>query len=172
MEREQCCAFAVRWIIFLAFFFPTHIALKGNDTLQKAVGGKQGSSCQVQFMCSVFVALWTGGVKYRGPWPSRRAKQVFIAHLPMIAFLILKQMAAFAVTLHKHPGWGETAVRVSELELRLMEYGGGTGFLHLTVLESLGHILLNGTESKVIFLFYKIIHHAFDVPDDIRGSYL
>jgi len=36
-----------------------------------------------------------------------------------------------------------------------MEYGGGTGFLHLTVLESLGHILLNGTESKVILLFYK-----------------
>jgi hypothetical protein len=24
----------------------------------------------------------------------------------MIAFVILKKMAAFAVTLHKHPGWG------------------------------------------------------------------
>jgi hypothetical protein len=32
MEREQCCASAVGWIIFLAFFFPIHIALKGNDT--------------------------------------------------------------------------------------------------------------------------------------------
>jgi hypothetical protein len=30
----------------------------------------------VQFMCSVFVALWRGSVKYHGPWPSRWAKQV------------------------------------------------------------------------------------------------
>jgi hypothetical protein len=49
----------------------------------------------------------------------------------------------------------EPAVRVSKLELRLMDKGGGTGFLHSTVLESLGFILLNRIESKVIFLFYK-----------------
>jgi hypothetical protein len=30
----------------------------------------------VEFMCSVFVASWTGVVKYHGPRPSRRAKQV------------------------------------------------------------------------------------------------
>jgi hypothetical protein len=33
-------------------------------------------SSLVQFMCSVFVALWRGIVKYHGPWPSRWAKQV------------------------------------------------------------------------------------------------
>jgi hypothetical protein len=33
-------------------------------------------SSLVQFMCSVFVALWRGSVKYHGPWPSRWAKQV------------------------------------------------------------------------------------------------
>jgi hypothetical protein len=33
-------------------------------------------SSLVQFMCSVFVALWRGSVKYHGPWPSRWVKQV------------------------------------------------------------------------------------------------
>jgi hypothetical protein len=27
-------------------------------------------------MCSIFVASWTGVIKYHGPKPSRRAKQV------------------------------------------------------------------------------------------------
>jgi hypothetical protein len=56
MEREQCCASVVGWIIFLAFFFPIHIALKGNDTLQKAAGGKQGSSWYLRLS---FIPHWS-----------------------------------------------------------------------------------------------------------------
>jgi hypothetical protein len=62
---------AVGWIIFMALFFPIHMALKGHDTLRKQL--ERGL---VEFMCSVFVASWTGVVKYHGPRPSRRAKQV------------------------------------------------------------------------------------------------
>ena len=192
-------------------------------------------SSLVQFMCSVFVALWRGSVKYHGRWPSRWAKQVsswFIRVLSLhmsavIQYVICSKQqgtgngpllaiprsnrvphqfctefcAGFhckctddcfcSDNMHKHPGWVgkflssfqylgnplswspdspqvllfepresgifviEPAVRASKLELRLMDWGGGTGFLHSTVLESLGCILLKRTESKVILLFYK-----------------
>lgn len=85
-------------------------------------------------MCSFFVASWTGVVKYHGPKPSMRPKQVvltlmflflnnhihlllslyflswfeqvFVAnHTSMIDFIILEQMTAFAVIMQKHPGW-------------------------------------------------------------------
>lgn len=35
----------------------------------------------VEFMCSVFVASWHGVVKYHGPKPSRRPKQVLLHFL-------------------------------------------------------------------------------------------
>ncbi|KAL2347708.1 hypothetical protein Fmac_001708 [Flemingia macrophylla] len=59
----------------------------------------------IEMMCSFFVASWTGVVKYHGPRPSRRPKQVFVAnHTSMIDFIILEQMTAFAVIMQKHPG--------------------------------------------------------------------
>ncbi|RZB91715.1 hypothetical protein D0Y65_023911 [Glycine soja] len=83
----------------------------------------------VEMMCSFFVASWTGVVKYHGPRPSRRPKQVFVAnHTSMIDFIILEQMTAFAVIMQKHPGW--------------------VGLLQSTILESLGCIWFNRTEAK------------------------
>ncbi|OAE20071.1 hypothetical protein AXG93_2584s1550 [Marchantia polymorpha subsp. ruderalis] len=83
----------------------------------------------ILFPISVFVASWTGVVRYHGPRPSRRAKQIFVAnHTSMIDFIILEQMTAFAVIMQKHPGW--------------------VGLLQTTVLESLGCIWFDRTESK------------------------
>ncbi len=73
---------------------------------------------------------------------------LFPDHLTHHKYFCLNQEKAGSLVI-------EPAVRVSKLELRLMDQGGGTSFLHSTVLESLGCILLNRTESKVIFLFYK-----------------
>ncbi|CAM6037170.1 unnamed protein product [Sphagnum compactum] len=145
---RYCILFPIRvvlltvgWIIFLGLFFPIHIALKGHDTLRKQL--ERGL---VEFMCSVFVASWTGVVKYHGPRPSRRAKQVFVAnHTSMIDFVILEQMTAFAVIMQKHGGW--------------------VGFLQTTVLESLGCIWFNRTESKDrLVVAQKLKRHVED-PD-------
>ncbi|XP_065879358.1 glycerol-3-phosphate acyltransferase 9-like isoform X3 [Euphorbia lathyris] len=62
--------------------------------------------CLVELICSFFVASWIGVVKYHGPRPSIRPKQVFVAnHTSMVDFIILEQMTAFVVIMQKHPGW-------------------------------------------------------------------
>jgi glycerol-3-phosphate O-acyltransferase 3/4 len=112
------------WIIFWAGFIPAHILLKGQDKLRSKIERKL-----VEMICSVFVASWTGVVKYHGPRPSMRPHQVFVAnHTSMIDFIILEQMTAFAVIMQKHPGW--------------------VGFIQKTILGSVGCIWFDRTESK------------------------
>ncbi|KAE8702245.1 L-type lectin-domain containing receptor kinase IX.2 [Hibiscus syriacus] len=108
----------IGWIIFLSCFIPVHFLLKGNDALRKKL-----ERVLVELICSFFVASWTGVVKYHGPRPSMRPKQVFVAnHTSMIDFIILEQMTAFAVIMQKHPGWvgsSETATKHYFRECRL-----------------------------------------------------
>ncbi|GAU24125.1 hypothetical protein TSUD_83600 [Trifolium subterraneum] len=114
----------IGWIIFLSAFIPVHLLLKGHDKLRRNI-----ERSLVEMMCGFFVASWTGVVKYHGPRPSRRPKQVFVAnHTSMIDFIILEQMTAFAVIMQKHPGW--------------------VGLLQSTILESVGCIWFNRTEAK------------------------
>ncbi|XP_058723392.1 glycerol-3-phosphate acyltransferase 9 [Vicia villosa] len=114
----------IGWIIFLSSFIPVHLLLKGHDKLRRSI-----ERSLVEMMCSFFVASWTGVVKYHGPRPSRRPKQVFVAnHTSMIDFIILEQMTAFAVIMQKHPGW--------------------VGLLQSTILESVGCIWFNRSEAK------------------------
>ncbi|KAK4405393.1 Glycerol-3-phosphate acyltransferase 9 [Sesamum angolense] len=90
----------IGWIIFLSCYFPVHFLLKGHDKLRKRL--ERGL---VELICSFFVASWTGVVKYHGPRPCMRPKQVFVAnHTSMIDFIVLEQMTAFAVIMQKHPG--------------------------------------------------------------------
>eukprot|EP00850_Spirogloea_muscicola_P001728 SM000006S19493 [mRNA] locus=s6:1072159:1075790:- [translate_table: standard] len=112
------------WIVFVVFFCLVHFLLKTQDKLRRRL-----ERVLVEFMCSVFVASWTGVVKYHGPRPSRRPNQVFVAnHTSMIDFIVLEQATAFAVIMQKHPGW--------------------VGLLQTTVLHSMGCIWFNRTESK------------------------
>ncbi|KAG0480857.1 hypothetical protein HPP92_011715 [Vanilla planifolia] len=115
---------AAGWILFFAAFLPVHFLWKGPKNWKRAIERKL-----VEMMCGVFVASWTGVVKYHGPRPSMRPQQVFVAnHTSMIDFIILEQMTAFAVIMQKHPGW--------------------VGFIQKTILESVGCIWFNRTEAK------------------------
>ncbi|MBA0572644.1 hypothetical protein Golob_002970 [Gossypium lobatum] len=121
---ELALVLTIGWIIFLSCFIPVHFLLKGNDNLRKKM-----ERALVELICSFFVASWTGVVKYHGPRPSMRPKQVFVAnHTSMIDFIILEQMTAFAVIMQKHPGW--------------------VGLLQSTILESVGCIWFNRSEAK------------------------
>ncbi|KAK9677483.1 hypothetical protein RND81_11G146000 [Saponaria officinalis] len=114
----------IGWIIFLSLYIPVHFFLKGQDKLRKKL-----ERSLVELICSFFVASWTGVIKYHGPRPSMRSKQVFVAnHTSMIDFIVLEQMTAFAVIMQKHPGW--------------------VGLLQTTILESLGCIWFNRSEEK------------------------
>ncbi|CAN8229310.1 unnamed protein product [Cochlearia groenlandica] len=115
---------AFGWFIFLSSFIPVHSLLKGQDKLRKNI-----ERVLVEMICSFFVASWTGVVKYHGPRPSIRPKQVYVAnHTSMIDFIVLEQMTAFAVIMQKHPGW--------------------VGLLQSTILESVGCIWFNRSEAK------------------------
>ncbi|XP_022969136.1 glycerol-3-phosphate acyltransferase 9 [Cucurbita maxima] len=114
----------IGWIIFLSTFIPVNLLLKGHPKLRAKL-----ERFLVELICSFFVASWTGVVKYHGPRPSIRPKQVFVAnHTSMIDFIVLEQMTAFAVIMQKHPGW--------------------VGLLQSTILESIGCIEFNRTELK------------------------
>ncbi|XP_031486729.1 glycerol-3-phosphate acyltransferase 9 [Nymphaea colorata] len=120
----RCILLATGWGIFLTSFMLVHYLLKGQNKTRR-----QLERYLVEFMCSVFVASWTGVVKYHGPRPSIRPRQVYVAnHTSMIDFIVLEQMTAFAVMMQKHPGW--------------------VGLLQTTILESLGCIWFNRTEEK------------------------
>ncbi|GBG61079.1 hypothetical protein CBR_g18671 [Chara braunii] len=111
------------WVVFLSLFIPVHFILRPGRLRQSL------ETWLVGFMCGVFVASWTGVVKYHGPRPSRRPNQVFVAnHTSMIDFIVLEQMTVFAVIMQKHTGW--------------------VGLLQTTILESLGCIWFNRTEAK------------------------
>ncbi|XWS62575.1 hypothetical protein CRYUN_Cryun06bG0022800 [Craigia yunnanensis] len=114
----------IGWIIFLSLVIPVHFLLKGHNKLRKKM-----ERVLVELICCFFVASWTGVVKYHGPQPSMRPKQVFVAnHTSMIDFIILEQMTAFAVIMQKHTGW--------------------VGLLQSTILESVGCIWFNRSEAK------------------------
>ncbi|KMT15922.1 hypothetical protein BVRB_3g056070 isoform C [Beta vulgaris subsp. vulgaris] len=114
---------------------PVHFLLKGQYSLRKKLGRSL-----VKLICTFFVASWTGVIKYHGPRPSMRPKQVLVLlfpvsnnvvlanHTSMIDFIILEQMTAFAAVMQKHPSW--------------------VGLLQTTILESLGCIWFNRTEVK------------------------
>ncbi|KAF3533436.1 hypothetical protein DY000_02036513 [Brassica cretica] len=120
----RCITLAFGWFIFLSTFIPVHSLLKGQDRLRKKI-----ERVLVEMICSFFVASWTGVVRYHGPRPSIRPKQVYVAnHTSMIDFIVLEQMTAFAVIMQKHPGW--------------------VGLLQSTILESVGCIWFNRSEAK------------------------
>lgn len=128
------------WVVFLLLFGPVHFLLTGHDKLRRRL-----ERILVELMCGVFVASWTGVVKYHGPRPSKRPNHVWVAnHTSMIDFIILEQMTAFAVIMQKHPGW--------------------VGLIQTHILDSLGCIWFNRTESKDRALVgQKIKNHVMDL---------
>ena len=83
----------------------------------------------MQFMCQLFVASWTGVIRYHGPRPVNRANHVWVCnHTSMIDYIILCAYSPFAVIMQLHPGW--------------------VGFLQTKVLNCLGCLWFNRTEAR------------------------
>ena len=60
----------------------------------------------VQFQCRMFVASWTGVVRYHGPRPVNRPNNVWVCnHTSMIDYIILTSYSPFAVIMQLHAGW-------------------------------------------------------------------
>ena len=129
---RYCVLFPLRLVLLLAGFFVFGVSLTAaRCALPRGSGLLRGCERQLAvFMCSVFVASWTGVIKYHGPLPARgRRNTVFVAnHTSMIDFIVLEQLFPFAVIMQRHPGW--------------------VGFIQQHALSSLGCIEFNRTEAK------------------------
>ncbi|KAK3273330.1 hypothetical protein CYMTET_18421 [Cymbomonas tetramitiformis] len=123
------CRLAVLIIGFFMFFVAftlVHFSLKDGPKRRRM------ERSLTEFLCAVFVASWTGVIRYHGTRPSNRmssANKVFVAnHTSMIDFIILQQVCGHAVIMQKHSGW--------------------VGLMQGTIMESIGCIQFNRTEAK------------------------
>ena len=149
---RYCFLFPLRLVLLLTGFFLFGVSLFAARMLLP-----QGSGvlrrCERQlavFMCSVFVASWTGVIKYHGPLPMRgRRNTVYVAnHTSMIDFIVLEQLFPFAVIMQRHPGW--------------------VGFIQQHALSSLGCIEFNRTEAKDRHLVAKRIKEHVSTDRDVN----
>ncbi|KAK9803255.1 hypothetical protein WJX72_000102 [[Myrmecia] bisecta] len=111
------------FILFFIAFFTVHYALKEGPRrshLERTL---------VKFQCQIFVASWTGVVRYHGPRPAARANHVWVSnHTSMIDYIVLTAYSPFAAIMQLHPGW--------------------VGFLQTRVLGCLGCLWFNRNEVK------------------------
>ncbi|KAH7849222.1 hypothetical protein Vadar_014805 [Vaccinium darrowii] len=150
-----CLGVGVRYLIL----FPLRVLVLtlGHDKLRKKL--ERGL---VELICSFFVASWTGVVKYHGPRPSMRPKQVFVSnHTSMIDFIILEQMIAFAVIMQKHPGWVEGSRSRADNNPLLMFPEGTCVNNHYTVMFKKGAFELGCTVCPIAIKYNKIFVDAF-----------
>ncbi len=87
----------------------------------------------VQFQCRMFVASWTGVVRYHGPRPVNRPNNVWVCnHTSMIDYIILTSYSPFAVIMQLHAGW--------------------IAFIQTRVLSCLGCLWFNRNEARSCFV--------------------
>ncbi len=87
----------------------------------------------VQFQCRMFVASWTGVVRYHGPRPVNRPNNVWVCnHTSMIDYIILTSYSPFAVIMQLHAGW--------------------IAFIQTRVLSCLGCLWFNRNEARSFFV--------------------
>jgi hypothetical protein len=83
----------------------------------------------IKFLCGMYVASFTGVVKFHGPQPMPGNGHVWVAnHTSMIDYVILSSYSPFAVIMQLHPGW--------------------VGFLQTQVLDSLNCLWFNRTQVR------------------------
>ncbi|KAK9915974.1 hypothetical protein WJX75_006800 [Coccomyxa subellipsoidea] len=112
------------FLIFFILFSAVHAIFK-SDRVRRS----RWEQSLVQFQCQMFVASWTGVVRYHGPRPVNRPNHVWVCnHTSMIDYIILCAYSPFAVIMQLHPGW--------------------VGFLQTQVLNCLGCLWFNRTEVK------------------------
>lgn len=128
MVFRHCVLFPVRLtlllsshLIFFMFFFTVKACMPLSSLKLKV------EQALIRFLCGMYVASWTGVIKFHGPRPMPEAGHVWVAnHTSMIDYVILSSYTAFAVIMQLHPGW--------------------VGFLQTFVLDSLGCLWFNRTQ--------------------------
>eukprot|EP01026_Neomeris_dumetosa_P061472 TRINITY_DN5803_c0_g1_i10.p1 TRINITY_DN5803_c0_g1~~TRINITY_DN5803_c0_g1_i10.p1 ORF type:complete len:377 (+),score=33.26 TRINITY_DN5803_c0_g1_i10:99-1229(+) len=122
--------FPLRFILLMAgivlfFFCFFMVQLLWKEGKQKT----KMERAMVRILCGVFVASWTGVIKYHGPIPSPKANCVWVAnHTSMIDYVVLSARCPFAAIMQLHSGW--------------------IAFMQTKVLASLGCIWFKRTEMK------------------------
>eukprot|EP00240_Pyramimonas_obovata_P004957 CAMPEP_0118944026 /NCGR_PEP_ID=MMETSP1169-20130426/39515_1 /TAXON_ID=36882 /ORGANISM="Pyramimonas obovata, Strain CCMP722" /LENGTH=413 /DNA_ID=CAMNT_0006889423 /DNA_START=245 /DNA_END=1482 /DNA_ORIENTATION=+ len=119
----RCALLFGGFLVFLVLFFTVHFTLRDGELRRRL------ERSLTEFMCGVFVASWSGVVKYHGPRPTRGPNKVCVAnHTSMIDFIILQQVCGHAVIMQKHKGW--------------------VGFMQSQVLSSIGCIQFDRQDIK------------------------
>ncbi|KAK9832260.1 hypothetical protein WJX74_004697 [Apatococcus lobatus] len=121
--------FPLRMILLLGGFVLFFLAFAIVHNCIKDPKRAQLERVLVQFQCQVFVASWTGVVRYHGPRPDPRPNHVWVCnHTSMIDYIILTAYSPFAVIMQLHAGWIK--------------------FLQTRILGSLGCLWFNRNEVK------------------------
>lgn len=123
---------------FFAVFFTTKALLPEGERKLRV------QRRLVRFMCGMFVASWTGVVRFHGARPSGGAGRVWVAnHTSMIDYIVLSSHSTFAVIMQLQPGW--------------------VGFLMKHVLDVLGCVWFNRTDAKDRHVvFSRMSEHVHD----------
>ncbi|KAL0023423.1 hypothetical protein WJX79_010041 [Trebouxia sp. C0005] len=88
------------FVVFFICFFTVHNVI--TDRRRR----NSWERTLVQFQCRMFVASWTGVVRYHGPRPVNRPNNVWVCnHTSMIDYIILTSYSPFAVIMQLHAGW-------------------------------------------------------------------
>ena len=126
----------------LAGFFAVFFAAKA--LLPEGPGKLRVQRRLVRFMCGMFVASWTGVVRFHGATPSGGAGRVWVAnHTSMIDYIVLSSHSTFAVIMQLQGGW--------------------VGFLMKHVLDVLGCVWFDRTDAKDRHVVFSRMHaHVHD----------
>eukprot|EP00775_Hariotina_reticulata_P008732 gene8732-8913_t len=127
---RHCVLFPIRLTLLLSSHLVFFIIFFTVKALMPASPLKlQVEQRLIRFLCGMYVASWTGVVKFHGPKPMPEAGHVWVAnHTSMIDYVVLSSYRAFAVIMQLHPGW--------------------VGMLQTKVLDSLGCLWFNRTQAK------------------------
>ncbi|CAG9466666.1 unnamed protein product [Pedinophyceae sp. YPF-701] len=108
---------------FLVSFFTVHVLVRNKKLRRRLQSGL------IRFQCNVFIASWTGVVRYHGPAPVNRPGHVWVAnHTSMIDWIVLTAYRPFSVIMQLHKGW--------------------VGFIQTEVVSALNALYFSRTDSK------------------------
>jgi len=103
---RYCILFPLRAICLLLGTIIVAVAMIGSwKFIKDAEKRTKFQQKVIKFYCSVFVASWSGVIRYHGPQPQKRPNQIFVAnHTTVFDIVVLSQTFCFSVVGQKHPG--------------------------------------------------------------------
>ena len=97
LKQEAECRLHRQFSLVLSAWPGAALIVPGAPWLQDKLRCASLERALVQFQCSIFVASWTGVVRYHGPRPVNRPNHVWVCnHTSMIDYIILTAYSPFA----------------------------------------------------------------------------